>query len=319
MNPFMFVSDVSHQAVAVDRLFFVLTGISIVVVGLVTALVVIFGIRYRKDSPAPRPRLPRMLKNEVEAGWISATAFLFFFIFWWAAASELSALNAPKNTLDIHIVAKQWMWHAQQPNGIREINEIHAPIGTPVRLVMTSQDVIHSMFLPALRIKQDVLPGRYTYLWFNAQKAGIYHLLCAEFCGTEHSRMTGRIVLMTQPEYARWMETEAPTQGLAAQGETLFRSLGCSGCHGPNASVHAPDLNHLYGHRVQLNDGRVVTADEAYLRDSILQPRRDIVAGFQPLMPSFRGIVSEEDLVRLIAYLKSLSTKNVLNQQGERQ
>ncbi|HEU4659765.1 MAG TPA: cytochrome c oxidase subunit II [Pseudolabrys sp.] len=319
MNPFMFVSDVSRQAVDVDRLFYLLTGISILVVGLVAGLVIFFGIRYRQGSSAPRRTLPRIFKNEIEIGWVSATAFLFFFIFWWAAATQLQALNAPPKTLDIHVVAKQWMWHAQQPNGIREINEIHAPINTPVRLVMTSQDVIHSMFLPALRIKQDVLPGRYTYLWFTAQKAGTYHLLCAEFCGTEHSRMTGRIVLMTQPDYARWTETGAPTQGLAAQGEKLFRSLGCSGCHGPNASVHAPDLNRLYGHPVHLSDGRVVTADEAYLRDSILQPRHDIVAGFNPLMPSFRGVVSEEDLVSLIAYLKSLSTKNVLNQQGERQ
>ena len=318
MNPFTFFSNVSAEAISVDRLFFALTGISIFIVLLVFVLVAVFSVRYHKGSKVPRKKLPRTFKNEVEIGWTVATAFLFLFIFWWAAASQLSALNAPKNTLDIHVVAKQWMWRVEQPNGISEIDEIHAPIGTPVRLIMTSQDVIHSMFLPALRIKQDVLPGRYTYLWFTAEKAGTYHLLCAEFCGTEHSRMTGRVVLMKPADYARWTATQAPPQGLAAEGESLFRSLGCSGCHGPNSSVHAPDLDGLYGHPVRLSDGRVVTADEPYLRDSILQPGRDIVAGFKPVMPSFRGQVSEEQLVRLIAYLKSLSDKNVLTQQGER-
>lgn len=314
MNPFAFVSRVSNYAISVDDFFFTLTVISIFVAGLVFVLIAVFAVRYRAGSSHAGGQRPGL---ELEIGWTAATVFLFFFIFWWAAASELQALHAPKNTLDIHIVAKQWMWEAQQPNGIREINEIHAPIDTPVRLIMTSQDVIHSLFLPELRIKQDVLPGRYTHLWFTAHKDGIYHLLCTQFCGTEHARMVGRIVLMTPQDYGRWTASLQPSQSLASEGEKLFRSLGCSGCHGSNSSVHAPDLAGVYGHAVHLSDGRTITADDAYIRDSILLPKKDIVIGYEPVMPSFNGIVSEDQIVRLIAYIKSLSDKSTINQQGE--
>ena len=315
MNPFSFFSRVSGYAVAIDDFFFALVALSILVTAIVFALLIGFCVRYRAGSPhsgGPRPGL------ELEITWMVATFFLFLFVFWWAASSELQALHAPAGTLDIHVVAKQWMWKAQQPNGIREINEIHAPIDTPVRLIMTSQDVIHSMFLPALRIKQDVLPDRYTYLWFTAKKAGAFHLLCTQFCGTEHSRMTGRLVLMTPQDYARWSSTQQPSQSMAAEGETLFRSLGCSGCHGPNSSVHAPDLTGIYGHAVQLSSGRTITADDAYIRDSILLPKRDIVAGYQPVMPSYQETVSEDQIVSLIAYIKSLSDEHALNAKGER-
>ena len=314
MTPFSFFSRVSNYAIRIDDFFFALTTLSIVIAGLVFTLIAVFSVRYRAGSPHSGGARPGL---ELEITWTAATFFLFLFIFWWAASTELQALHAPRHTLDIHVVAKQWMWKIEQPNGIREINEIHAPIDTPVRLIMTSQDVIHSMFLPALRIKQDVLPDRYTYLWFNAKKPGVYHLLCTQFCGTEHSRMTGRIVLMTPQNYARWSTSQQPSENLAAEGEKLFRSLGCSGCHGPNSSVHAPDLAGVYGHAVHLSDGRTVTADDAYIRDSILLPKKDVVIGFKPVMPSFTGIVSEDQIVRLIAYIKSLSDKHVLNQQGE--
>ena len=315
MTPFAFFSRVSGHAIAVDDCFFALTGLSSLIVLLVFFLIAFFSIRYRAGSPHAGGRRPGL---ELEITWTVATFFLFLFIFWWAAGSELQALNAPRNTLDIHVVAKQWMWKIEQPNGIREIDEIHAPIDTPVRLIMTSQDVIHSMFLPALRIKQDVLPDRYTYLRFTAKKAGIYHLLCTQFCGTEHSRMTGRIVLMAPQDYARWSAVGQPAENLAAQGEALFRSLGCSGCHGPNSSVHAPDLAGVYGHAVHLSDGRTVTADDAYLRDSILLPRKDIVAGYDPVMPSFDKIVGDDQIARLIAYIKSLSGGAVIDAKGER-
>jgi cytochrome c oxidase subunit 2 len=174
---------------------------------------------------------------------------------------------------------------------------------------MTSEDVIHSMFLPALRIKQDVLPGRYTYLWFTANKPGTYMLECAELCGTGHSRMTGRIVIMKPAAYARWISAQPQTTGLAEEGKALFRSLGCTGCHAAASSIHAPDLHGVFNRQVHLADGRAIIADEAYLRDSILRPGKDVVAGFQPVMPSFRGQVSEDQLIRLLAYLKSLSIK----------
>jgi cytochrome c oxidase subunit 2 len=315
MTPFSFFSRVSAHAIAIDYFFFALTALSILIAGLVIFLIAFFSVRYRAGSPHSGGARPGI---ELEITWTAATFFLFLFIFWWAASSQLNALHAPANALDIHVVAKQWMWKVEQPNGIREINEIHAPIDKPVRLIMTSQDVIHSMFLPALRIKQDVLPDRYTYLWFTAKKAGIYHLLCTQFCGTEHSRMTGRLVLMTPQDYAHWSSTQPSSQGLAAQGEALFRSLGCSGCHGANSSVHAPDLAGVYGRAVHLSDGRTITADDAYIRDSILLPRKDIVAGFAPVMPSFEHIVDEDQMVKLIAYIKSMADDHVLDAKGER-
>lgn len=292
-----------------NRLFFVLLAISALVVAAIAIVIVGFSIRYRRGSKAKRGLLPGVITNELELTWTSATAIVFIFLFWWAAVAHLKNVIPPSGALEIHILAKQWMWKAQQPNGVREIDELHAPVGRPVQLIMTSQDVIHSLFLPALRLKQDVLPGRYTYLWFTADKPGVYHLFCSELCGTEHSRMTGRLVLMTPADYARWSAAQPGAEDLAAAGERLFRSLGCSGCHAPSSNVHAPDLNGVYGHEVQLADGRTVVADEAYLRDSILLPRKDVVAGFQPIMPSFRGIVGDDEMVKLMAYLKSLANK----------
>jgi len=290
-----------------DRLFLVLTVVSALVVLLIFTIIVGFSIRYRRGSKAPRGVLPEVITNELELGWTAATAIAFLFLFWWTAVQQLHNVNPPQGAIELHVVAKQWMWKVQQPNGVREINELHAPVGRPVRLIMTSQDVIHSLFLPALRLKQDVLPGRYTYLWFTADKPGVYNLLCAELCGSEHSRMTGRLVLMNAADYARWSAAQPGAENLAADGEKLFRSYGCSGCHAPQSSVHAPDLNGVFGRRVQLAGGKTVTADEAYLRDSILLPQKDVVAGFDPVMPSFQGVVSDDDMVKLIAYLKSLT------------
>jgi cytochrome c oxidase subunit 2 len=304
-----FAPEASRYAGEWDRLFFILVAISGVIIMLVLFALVGFSIRFRKGSSAKRGLLPTLLRNEIEIGWTSATAFVFLFIFWWAASAQLRHATPPKNAFEIHVLAKQWMWQVQHPNGVREINELHAPVGRQVELIMTSEDVIHSMFLPALRIKQDVLPGRYTYLWFNADKPGTYHLLCAEFCGTSHSRMTGRLVLMTPDDYARWSTAQPPAENLAREGEALFRTLGCSGCHAERSSVHAPDLHGVFGRQVHLTDGRTVTADEAYLRDAILLPRKDIVAGYQPIMPSYQGTASEEQLQKLLGYLKSLSSE----------
>ena len=304
-----FGAEASRYAGQWDRLFFTLVTVSGVIIVIVLIGVVGFSIRYRKGSSADRSSLPDPLRREIEIGWTTATAIAFLMIFWWAAATQLVQIVPPKGPLEIHVFAKQWMWKVQQPNGVREINELHAPVDRDVRLVMTSEDVIHSMFLPSLRLKQDVLPGRYTYLWFKADKPGTYHLLCAEFCGTEHSRMVGRLVLMTQDKYARWSGAQPGAEDLSAEGEKLFNSLGCTGCHAQSSSVHAPDLHGLFGGPVQLSDHRTVTADEKYLRDSILQPSKDVVAGFEPIMPSFSGIVGEDQLIKLIAYLKSLSDK----------
>ncbi len=306
---YAFAPEASQYAKLWDWFFFVLLAISAAIILLVFAAIVNFSIKYRKGSAALRDPLPRRIRNHVELSWTSATTFAFLFIFWWAAGTQMHHIVPPKNSFEIHVIAKQWMWKVQHPNGAREINELHAPIRTPVQLIMTSEDVIHSLFLPALRLKQDVLPGRYTYLWFTGDKAGVYHLFCAEYCGTSHSRMTGRLVLMQPDEYSRWSATQPETDDLARQGEALFNSYGCSGCHAKNSSIHAPNLHDLYGHRVELSDGRNVIATDAYIRDSILLPEKDVVAGYDPIMPSFKRIANEEQIIKLIAYIKSLSTE----------
>jgi len=311
-----FTTAASDYAVHVDRLFALLSVISGAVILLISALIIIFLARYHKGSRAPRGETPDKLDREIEIGWTVATLFTFFFLFWWAASTELTALTPPNDALEIHVVAKQWMWRIQHPSGAREIDELHVPADTNVRLAMTSQDVIHDLYLPALRLKQDILPGRYTYLWFNANKTGIFHLTCAEFCGTDHSVMAGQLVIVTPADYARWTAAQPEGDDLAHQGAALFRSFGCSGCHTPGSSVHAPDLHDLYGRPVHLSDGRTLIADEAYLRDSILLPNKDIVAGFSPIMPSFAGVASEGQLVELLAYLKSLTTQSNSGAEG---
>jgi cytochrome c oxidase subunit II len=309
MIGFYDIPEISRYATSVDVKFIVLTVLSAIIVLLIFILVVTFSMRYRRGSSAKRGPLPAWVSRDVEIGWTAATLFSFLFIFWWAASAELSMVGPPPGGLEIHVEAKQWMWKVQQPNGAREINEIHVPANTDVRLVMTSDDVIHSLFLPALRIKQDVLPDRYTYLWFNADKTGVFNLMCTQFCGTDHASMIGRLSVLSPQDYARWSAAQPQADDLGGEGAALFMSLGCSGCHAPTSRVHAPDLHGLYGRQVQLEGGRVATADDAYIRDSILLPNKDIVAGFAPIMPSFRGIVNEEQLTKLIAYVKSLSTQ----------
>jgi cytochrome c oxidase subunit 2 len=274
---------------------------------LVTVLIVVLSIRYRKGSKASRAPMSELVSREFEIGWTAATLFLFLFVFWFAASAQLRGLNAPPGAMEVHVVAKQWMWKIQHPNGAREIDALHVPVGVPVRLVMTSQDAIHSFYVPAFRIKQDVLPGRYTEEWFKATRPGVYSLFCAEYCGTDHSLMKGQVVVMTPEAYGRWASVQPQADDLATEGEHLFDRLGCASCHGPHAPGRiAPDLHGVYGSRVLMSDGRVVQADESYLRDSIVLPDKDVVAGYPPIMPSFSKSVDEEELVALVAYLKSL-------------
>ena len=231
-----FTTAASDYATKVDNLFYLLSIICGLIVLLVTGLIVGFFAVYYRGSSMPRAAVPERKSRELEIGWTVATLFSFLFFFWWAASDQLTALTPPKEALEIHVVAKQWMWRIQHPSGAREIDELHVPSHTGVRLVMTSQDVIHDLYLPALRLKQDILPDRYTYLWFNATKTGIFHLTCAEFCGTDHSLMAGRLVVMTPDDYARWTAAQPEGDDLAHQGEALFRSLGCSGCHSPGST-----------------------------------------------------------------------------------
>ncbi len=296
----------SEQAGTVDAIFIALLVFCGALFLLVLGLLVVFSIRYRRGSKAKRGDLPEVLRRDIEIGWYAVITFLAIFMFGWAGATQLALDAPPPGALEIHVVAKQWMWKVEHPNGAREINELHIPRGEPVRLVMTSQDVIHSFFVPAFRRKQDVVPGRFTETWFTPTEEGEFHLLCAEFCGTAHSRMGGRVVVMAPEAYAAWVAAQPQGDTLAREGERLFAAYGCSGCHAPASAVHAPRLAGLYGRPVQLSDGRVARADDAYLRDSILQPRRDVVAGYQPIMPSFGGLIEEGELQRIIAYIRSL-------------
>lgn len=316
-NIAQFITAASRYAQRVDETFWILTAVSAAIVLLLVTLVLLFMIRYRRGSAAPRGELPDFLKHEIEIGWTVATFFLFMFFFWWAGTELLNANSPPAHAFEIHVVAKQWMFRFQQPSGAREIDELHVPVNTPVRLVLTSEDVIHDLFIPALRIKKDILPDRYTYLWFTADKTGVFHMSCNQFCGTNHSLMGGQMDIVSKQDYARWTSAQPEGDDLAHQGEKLFHTVGCSGCHdSPGSTIHAPDLHNIYGRMVQLTDGRVVKADEAYLRDKILLPNKEIPAGYAPDMPSFRGVVNEGQIVALIAYLKSLTTSE--NARGAR-
>ena len=300
--------EASTIAPEIDRLFWILMLIGGSVIVLVGSLVFLFAVRYRRGSSAKRGPLPALLSREVEIGWTAATAFVFLFIAWFATAAELPQFEVPPNATKIHIVAKQWMWKAEHPSGAREIDALTVPVGVPVALVMTSQDVIHSFYVPAFRIKQDVLPGRYTTTWFQATKPGDYRLLCTEYCGTDHSRMIGWVHVLTPEAYARWTAAQPQGDDLAAQGAVLYRALGCSGCHEGGARVRAPSLAGIYGRPQPLADGSFAVADEAYLRDSIVQPQKQVVAGYAPVMPSYQGIASEDQIVALVAYLQQQGT-----------
>jgi cytochrome c oxidase subunit 2 len=299
------LAEASTIAPGIDRMFAILLALGGAIILLVGLLVLVFAIRYRRGSAARRGPLPAFLGREIEIGWTVATAFLFLFIGWFALAAQIPQFELPKKAMTVHIVAKQWMWKAEHPSGARELDALTVPTGMPIVLVMTSQDVIHSFFVPAFRIKQDVLPGRYTSVWFQATKPGNYHLFCAEYCGTDHARMTGWIHVLTPEAYGRWTAAQPEDDDLAAQGARLYRALGCSGCHEPGSRVAAPSLAGIYGEPQPLVGGSFANADEAYLRDAIMLPQKQVVAGYAPVMPSYEGIASEDQVVALIAFIEA--------------
>ncbi|WP_299820579.1 cytochrome c oxidase subunit II [uncultured Jannaschia sp.] len=290
-----------------DTLFTALSILSILIVLLVGTLIVVFSVRFRKGSDVPRHRVPALHAREFEIGWTIVTAFVAVFIFWWAAGYRITDDKVPADALEIHVEAKQWMWKTQHPSGAREINALHVPRGHPVVLRMSSQDVIHSFYVPAFRLKQDVVPGRISTLWFEPTETGTYPIECAEYCGTDHARMLGEVTVMEPELYAEWSAAQPEADTLARQGAALFTAQGCSGCHAAASSVHAPPLEGVYGRPVALADGRTVLADEAYIRDSILMPRRDVVAGYEPIMPTnFDEILSLGEIAALTAYIREL-------------
>jgi cytochrome c oxidase subunit 2 len=297
----------SDYAARIDWLFAALVAVTAAVALPALVALVVFAVRYREGAEVDRRQPPRR-KVWLEIGWTVVPFLLTLAVFLWAAVLYREHADLPAEGLEISVVAKQWMFKFQHPGGMRELDQLHVPAGQTVKLLMTSQDVIHSLFIPALRLKQDVLPGRVTALWFKADRPGVYHLHCAEYCGTNHSLMGTRFVVMRPEDYQAWLGQGGEDTALAAEGARLFREVGCSGCHeGRNAAVRAPSLCGVYGSPVALADGRVVVADAPYVRDSILLPGRDIAAGYRNDMPSFAGKLSEAQVQALIAYVKSLA------------
>lgn len=297
----------STVAGQIDALYLFLVAISVFFTILTAVLVVLFAVKYRRRSDADVPEQPHEDSTlEILCG--SALLVLTLVIFGWGAKVFFENNRPPSDAMEILVVGKQWMWKLQHANGKREINTLHVPVGQPVKLTMTSEDVIHSFFIPAFRVKQDVVPGRYTQLWFEANKAGTYHLFCTEYCGTEHSKMVGSVVAMAPADYERWLRGASATAETPVEtGTRLFTQLGCATCHNPGSGQLGPSLAGIVGHNVKLADGTEVMVDDEYLRESILNSQAKIVAGFAPVMPLFKGMITEDQTLALIAYIKSLS------------
>jgi cytochrome c oxidase subunit 2 len=304
----------SESAAETDRLLFGLLLLTLAVLALVFGLMFRYVVKYRASSALDRSAVSK--KSWIfEISWTAATLLIFFGLFVWGADLYVRLSRPPGNALKIYVIAKQWMWKAEHVGGQRELNALHVPLGIPVELVMTSEDVIHDFSIPAFRIKHDVLPGRYETLWFTANRAGEYSLYCTQFCGVEHSKMVGEVVVLPQPLFEAWLDQNGSAGTLAAAGMALFMRFGCSGCHGSDGTgsdsgnVRAPALAGLYGSRVTLSDGTATIADEGYLHDSIVMPDRQLVPGYAPIMPSFAGQLGEEDILKLVAYIKSLTPR----------
>jgi cytochrome c oxidase subunit 2 len=290
----------------VDALYIFLIAITGFFSVMIFVLIFIFAIRFRQSRNPEPTQIEGSLV--LESIWTIVPFGIFLIMFAWGALIYVDQSQPPAGAMEIYVVGKQWMWKFEHPEGVREINQLHIPVGRDVRLTMISQDVIHSLYVPAFRIKRDVLPSRYQTEWFHATQPGRYHLFCAEYCGTLHSGMIGEVVVMEPTEYQAWLSGGAVEGSLADTGQQVFQQLGCSTCHRQDTQGLGPNLAGLFGSQVHLSDGRTVTADENYIRESILNPGAAIVAGFQPIMPTFQGMVSEEQLLALVAYIRSLAT-----------
>jgi cytochrome c oxidase subunit II len=301
----------SSNAHRVDALCLFELGIVFFFTALICILILTFAIRYRRGARVDRSR-PPLASRKMEVAWVIVPLIISLVMYVWSTNVYFDLYEPPGDAFEISVVAKQWMWYLQHPEGRSEINELHIPVGQAVKLTMTSQDVIHSFFVPAFRVKQDVLPNRYTSLWFRPTKVGRHHLFCAEYCGTNHSQMVGWVYVMEPADYERWLMNGGPGPSRAEEGERLFVRHYCAGCHRGSQIVRAPHLEGVYGHPVPIQKGQdveFVTADDRYIRDSILMPKSEVVAGYEPVMPSYKERISEPDLLKILAYIKSLANK----------
>ena len=301
----LFPDAVSTMAPRVDALYFYLLGLTAFFSLLIAGLIIYYAIKFRR-------RAPDEIGARIEGGkvleitWTVIPFLIVMSIFVWGASVFFAMSRPPDDALNVYVVGKQWMWKFQHLNGQREINELHVPVGRPIKLVMTSEDVIHDVYVPGFRVKADVIPGRYTSLWFEPTKPGRYHLFCAEYCGTRHSGMVGEVVVMEPDEFQTWLSGGGAEGSLASAGSKLFADLACNTCHRPEVQGRGPRLDGLFGRTVTLEGGARVVVDEAYLREAIVNPNARIAQGFQPVMPSYQGVVTEEGLLQLIEYVKSL-------------
>ncbi|MFQ5650594.1 MAG: cytochrome c oxidase subunit II [bacterium] len=301
-----FPEQASTLAGKVDLIYFFLVAVSLFFAGLIFFLIYLFAVKYRRRSEEDVPKeISGLLKLEIL--WSVVPLLLTMVAFAWGATLYFDTYNPPANALEMYVVGKQWMWHIQHPTGQREINQLHVPVGEPIKLTMASEDVIHSFYIPAFRLKKDVVPGRYATMWFQATKPGEYHLFCAEYCGTKHSQMIGSVVVMEPADYQNWLSGGKASEPLEVTGEKRFQQLACHTCHADKPNARGPSLAGIFGEAVQLQNGATVIVDEAYIRESILEPNARIAAGYKPVMPTFKGQISELGVLQITAYIKSLA------------
>ena len=312
----LFPEQASTMAGKVDGLYFFLLALTAFFSTLIATLVIVFAVKYRRTHPA-QVGAPITGSVPLELMWSIIPFGISMVIFAWAASIYFDLHRPPDETLQIYAVGKRWMWKFQHIDGQREINELHVPVNRPVKVTATSEDVIHDLYFPAFRTKTDVIPGRYMSLWFTATKPGEYHMFCAEYCGTNHSGMIGKVVVMEPAEYQAWLSGGSGGESMAARGQKAFQDLACHTCHLEDASGRGPSLHGVFGSQVKLSDGSTTVANEAYLRESILNPQAKLVAGYQPLMPTFQGLVNEEALMALIEYIKTLQPAAGAATQGQ--
>ncbi len=302
----LFPPEASKIAPQMDALYFFMVLVSLVGLTIVVLLVLGFSILYNKK------RHPQAVQIEgstlLEATWTIIPLGLFLIMFVWGALIYFRMFTPPANAMNIYVVGKQWMWKAEHPGGQHEINSLHVPLGRPVQLTLISQDVFHSLSIPAFRVKREAIPGRYTTVWFEATKTGTYHLFCTQYCGTNHSQMIGDVVVLTPEDYKKWLDSSTSGNSLAQDGERLFASLSCNACHNARPDARGPSLASVYGSHLTLSTGRAITADDAYLRAAILNPSENITQGYAPIMPTYQGRISEEGVIALVEYIKNLDS-----------
>ncbi len=302
----LFPREASTIAPYMDALYFFLLSMTVVGVLLVGALLATFSIRYRREKHPVATHIEG--STLLEATWTIIPLAIFLVCFVWGALLYFRIYNPPVNAMNIYVVGKQWMWKAEHPGGQHEINALHVPTDRPIQLTMISQDVFHSFSVPDFRVKREVIPGRYSTVWFNATDPGTYHIFCTQYCGTKHSGMIGEVTVLTPEDYEQWTRQSTSGMSLAQNGERLFASMGCNACHSGNAAARGPSLAGVYGSRLQLANGSEVLVNDAYLRDSILNPSQHVTAGFAPIMPTYQGQISEDGLIDLVEFLKTMPT-----------